>query len=335
MYPNPRTLLVAALERGEAPDSQLLAQNQLRALGVDARIHESRLARERSSWLRWQLREIVVPWEVGDADLMVTPLFRYVGFSSRIARGPKVVVLNFGLNVLLRHTTRSRRRVVRAALRAASLVVNLSDVQRDDLLELSGLPEDRVATVRLGTDATFFTPSSRPTEDLVLTVGNDLARDFRTFCDAVAPLQVEGRVATLPRNVTGAVLPANVTAALATPLELRDLYARAGCVVISQHGDAYHDGTEHGGTQALLEAMAMAKAVVLTERAPLREYVDDDVTALVVPPKDPEALRAAVERVLGDAALRARLGAAARARVEREFTTRHMAERFRPVLEAL
>jgi glycosyltransferase involved in cell wall biosynthesis len=72
----------------------------------------------------------------------------------------------------------------------------------------------------------------------------------------------------------------------------------------------------------------------LTEREPLHEYVEDGLTALVVPPADPAAVRTALERLLGDGELRARLGRAARARVEREFTTAHMAERFAPVLRS-
>ena len=45
----------------------------------------------------------------------------------------------------------------------------------------------------------------------------------------------------------------------------------------------------------------------------------DGETGLLVPPRDPDALRAALERLLGDAELRARLGAAARERARERF----------------
>ena len=54
--------------------------------------------------------------------------------------------------------------------------------------------------------------------------------------------------------------------------------------------------------------------------AGLLDAVEDDVTGLRVPPGDIAALRAALERLLGDAELRARLGAAARAKAEREYS---------------
>lgn len=332
VYPNPRRALVAEIERGDAPDSTLLGQNHLSEHGIDARVHDPRLARERSSWLRWQLRELVLPFELRDVDVVVTPLFRYAPTVARATRGPRFVVVNFGLNVLLRNTKGARRAAVAAVLRAATRIVCLSELQRHELLELTGFSKSTIVTTELGIDAAFFTPRPDPDEASVLTVGKDLARDFSTFADAMRALDVPAHVAALPRSLLGIELPANVTTSVMGPLELRDAYARAGCVVIAQHRDDHPVGTEHGGTTALLEAMAMGKAIVLTDRAVLHEYVSDGDTALVVPPEDPQALREAVARVLADGELRRRLGAAARARVEEAFTTRHLAARLAPVV---
>ena len=65
---------------------------------------------------------------------------------------------------------------------------------------------------------------------------------------------------------------------------------------------------------ACAEAMAYGRPVVASAVGGLLDHVEDGVTGLLVPPRDPRALRAALERLLGDAELRARLGAAARAR---------------------
>lgn len=331
VFPNPRAKLLGDLQRGAAPDSSLLGANHLR----EAYVHDPRLARERSSWLRWQLRELVLPWEVRSADVLVTPLFRYVGFASRVARGPRLVVVNFGLNVLLRNAPPLRRRAVLTTIRQPARIACLSDVQRRELVELSGLPSERVVTVRLGIDADFFTPDDALDErPLVVTVGKDLARDYATFAVALDGLGADGKIAALPRNLEGIALPRNVNAAMLDPLELRDHYRRATCVVISQFRDTHPVGTEHGGTTALLEAWAMGKAVIATDRATLREYIRDGEDALIVPAEDPRAMRSAIERVLGDQELRRQLGAAGRRRVEDDLTTRHMAARWLPVLEA-
>ena len=69
------------------------------------------------------------------------------------------------------------------------------------------------------------------------------------------------------------------------------------------------------GQTVLLEAMALAKACVVTDTPAMREYAEHDVTALLVPPHDPAALRDAIDRLVDDPDLRHRLGHAARAQV--------------------
>jgi glycosyltransferase involved in cell wall biosynthesis len=59
-----------------------------------------------------------------------------------------------------------------------------------------------------------------------------------------------------------------------------------------------------------LEALAAGRPVVATEVRGLRELLDDGRTALLVPADDPEALAAAIRRVLADDALARALGEA-------------------------
>jgi glycosyltransferase involved in cell wall biosynthesis len=67
------------------------------------------------------------------------------------------------------------------------------------------------------------------------------------------------------------------------------------------------------------QAMAYGRPVVATGVGGLAEAVVDGETGLVVPPSNPAALRAALERLLGDAELRDRLGAAGRDRARELF----------------
>ena len=83
----------------------------------------------------------------------------------------------------------------------------------------------------------------------------------------------------------------------------------------------------------LLEAMAMGKAVVATAIDGTREVIEDEVNGLFIPPKSPEKLAAAVTRLAADAGLRERLGAAARATVQREFNAETMTRRVEQLYE--
>ncbi len=66
-----------------------------------------------------------------------------------------------------------------------------------------------------------------------------------------------------------------------------------------------------------LEAMSCGMAVVATTAGGTPEAVNDGETGLLVPPRDPEAICAALRRLAGDSLLRQRLGESA-ARVVRE-----------------
>jgi rhamnosyl/mannosyltransferase len=77
----------------------------------------------------------------------------------------------------------------------------------------------------------------------------------------------------------------------------------------------------------LIEAMACAKPVISTALPTgVREVNAPGVTGLEVAPGDPVPLRAAMQRLAGDAELRRKMGTAARARVEERFTLQRMVD---------
>jgi len=93
---------------------------------------------------------------------------------------------------------------------------------------------------------------------------------------------------------------------------LQHLYARAAVVACPSRREGFG--------VACLEAMAHARPVVATSVGGLRDLVVDGETGLVVPPRDPTALRAALERLLADGEVRRRLGSAGRERARERFS---------------
>jgi GT2 family glycosyltransferase/glycosyltransferase involved in cell wall biosynthesis len=83
-----------------------------------------------------------------------------------------------------------------------------------------------------------------------------------------------------------------------------------------------------------LEGMSCGAACVLTASGGVAEYAVDGENALVVPPRDADALSAAILRLVEDAALRQRLGAAGFETGQR-FTWERAAERYRAFLDSL
>jgi glycosyltransferase involved in cell wall biosynthesis len=111
---------------------------------------------------------------------------------------------------------------------------------------------------------------------------------------------------------------------------VRGFYDRAAVVVAPSRREGYG--------MAAREAMAHGRPVVATAVGGLPDAVEDGVTGLLVPPGDVPALRAALERLLGDAELRSRLGAAARTaaveRFGRHAATAALVELYRDVAAA-
>jgi glycosyltransferase involved in cell wall biosynthesis len=74
----------------------------------------------------------------------------------------------------------------------------------------------------------------------------------------------------------------------------------------------------------ILEAMAAGKAVIATEVGGVPELVEHGVTGLLVPPRDPTALGAALISLLGDRPRRSAMGRSGRQRLARAFNAERM-----------
>ena len=125
------------------------------------------------------------------------------------------------------------------------------------------------------------------------------------------------RASGLPIRLLGSLSPAEVVQALRS----------AQLFVLPSHWE--------GQPIAILEAMASGLPVVVTAVGANPDVVRDGVDGLVVDSHAPEALAAALETLVGDPALRARMGADARARAEKGYDlpvlARRMLQEYRDV----
>jgi glycosyltransferase involved in cell wall biosynthesis len=186
-----------------------------------------------------------------------------------------------------------------------------------------GIPPSKIVLLRWLVDQRYWRPL--PVEpDRICSAGREM-RDYATLVEALrgwdVPCHVAANAGAGRKDRWVADLariappPPNVTiGALAYP-ELRALYARSRFVVVP----LFPTDTDNGVT-VLTEAMAMGKAVICTRVAGQRDVVDDGVNGLLVPPRDPAALRAAMEHLWRNPAECERMGREGRRRVERLHT---------------
>jgi glycosyltransferase involved in cell wall biosynthesis len=340
VYAQPRRALLEKIARSEAPDSQLLGQSHLGEFGIEADVHDPRVSRRRwrsgaANWLAWYGRELLLPWELSAVDAVCTPLSTLFPLADRL-RSQKVCILNQGLCNTLSRASPPRRMLQIASLRASAAVICHSTADRKRLLAETGLAPDRVHTAALGVDQSFFVPGNGQGGDYVLAVGFDVARDYATFVAAIRGLSYKTIIVARPRNLEGISLPLNVDV-IPDPsfVDLRELYAGARCVVIPIRHEGYRFGGDTSGITSLLEAMAMAKPVIVSERRTLSDYVVDGESARIVPAEDPVRLREVIQETFEDRSQREALGDAALQTVRERHTTRHLSERIAAIIRSI
>jgi len=110
-------------------------------------------------------------------------------------------------------------------------------------------------------------------------------------------------------------------------------YLAAADILVSPHGKQVDGGEFFGSPTKLYEYMAAGRAIVASAVGQIGEVLEDDVTAALVTPDDPDALCAAIVRLVDDARVRARLGGAAREQAVAQHTWRQNAERLLAALD--
>ncbi|MGQ0612755.1 MAG: glycosyltransferase family 4 protein [Planctomycetaceae bacterium] len=211
----------------------------------------------------------------------------------------------------------------RHAVRRATRVIAVSDHARRDLVATLGAPEQKLRVIHHGVDEAFRAPAPLPRLDLpgpyVLSVGTIQARkNLEVLVRAVALLRrrdgievtlaIAGRRGWKTRAFDEACRDTPVRLLGAVPDEaLPALYAGAAAFVQPSSYEGF------GLTAA--EAMASGAPVVAADAGSLPEVVGD--AALLVPPRNAEALAAALKQLLDrDGPARA-LREAGRARARR------------------
>jgi len=226
----------------------------------------------------------------------------------------------------------------REKLADATFAVTCTQANADHLATLA--PEGRVELIYHGLDLARFPPApathaERDGRDpsapvILLSVGRAVEKKgYDDLLDALA---------RLPQNLAwrfihvggGPLLPGLKERAAALGIEARIEWrgAQPQTVVLNtlRAVDLFvlasrraADGDQDGLPNVLLEALSQGRAVLATRFSAVPELIEDDVTGRLVPPADPVALAVALQTMISDPALRARLGAAGLERLRERF----------------
>ncbi len=229
--------------------------------------------------------------------------------------------------------TRARRFVKGRALRRMNHLLTFSSATPEILSRELRFPASKISYVPLGVDTDFYTPSTTPASRLVLSVGNDRARDLRTLYGAFELLhQRDKTVEMLVQTSDPRPAPEGVTVVrrFRDHRELRDNYHRAAVIAIASTPNLYTSGST-----VALEAQAVGRPVVITNTPGMTDYVKENESGFLVPPEDAEQLAHSIEGLLNDPTRASEMGANGMKRVRADNSTAIMVKRIALVLGSL
>lgn len=226
-----------------------------------------------------------------------------------------------------------RKAWLRRCVTGTDLFVYLSRNQLPILHEQLGIPAERLLFVPFGIEHDYFTPRTRPpSERYVLAAGLDRGRDYPTFLAAVAGLEHPVKLLCPLHQLRGLDVPDNVeTLGFVEKPRYRELLRDAAVAVVPVKPEVAYPT----GQSVLLAAMSCAVPTVVTQTEALSDYTRHGENSWTVPGRDPAALRAGIERVLGEPEFAAEIAQGGRRDVVSTFNTDAMWDTIAPHLREL
>lgn len=239
-----------------------------------------------------------------------------------------------------------RHEDLRRKLEDASAVVTVSDYNLEYLRETFGDAADGTRRVYNGLELGRF-PYRPPTERPPMIVGVGRLVEKKGFDDLISACAILRRRGTDFRcEIIGSGEQEPALRARISHLGLEDRVELPGprpqgemirhvqsAAVFAAPCVVGADGNRDGLPTVLLEAMALGTPCVSTDVTGIPEVLRHGTTGLMIPQHDPPALASAIERLLGNRALRVRLAGEARRAIEAGFDVHRNAAVLRGVFE--
>lgn len=241
--------------------------------------------------------------------------------------------------------------------KSADAAITNSKFLKKELMNLYGLPGDRIHVVYNGVDLQIFYPrNSRetilkkhgldPKFHVILYLGGfrpvkgplyvlealeKIQKEFKNvkvfFVGGKSPqekryINIGTKLTESLREKSAIQLIENIP-----HLQLPDYYSAADVVVVPSVYDAF--------PKVVLEAMACGTPVVAFAVGGIPELINHEKTGILVEPADPDALAKAITAIVLDSNLKNKISFNAKKLVEERFTWKHAAENTRAVYERL
>ena len=222
----------------------------------------------------------------------------------------------------------------------ATRIVTTGEALKRELVERTGVPAERMESVPTGADPNVYAPGDKYAARMRLNLPQDAMligivatlRSWKGHRHLVEALPAGATLVIVGDGPQRAALEAQVRSA---GLQGRVHFAgnQRDVVPWMQALDifALPSYANEGVPQALMQAMLVGLPCITTTVGGMGELAIDGVTAVVVPAENPSMLRSGLERLMRDAGLRSKLGAAARKHCAERFSYERMLDRMEAI----
>ena len=330
---------IAAYEAGQVPSHRLFGYADLKKLGYKTSACPmpkvcSRLVSRPLLWRIYQSIFAVTRQKkfdcfvaVHEAAALPLLLLKRLG----LIRKP-LVVMNVSL-LHERNLSGKRRVLLTWLLPVAEAIICYASSQIDGVRAEFGVKADRLFFIPFGIDTDYFQGTSHAElGDFCLSVGTNDGKDFATLVQAL-PERIKLVIVTDGYNAN--LIKENyspgpqIEVRQAIPIqELKRLYEAARMHIIPIREMRFSSGQT-----TLLENMALGKAVIISDTAAVRDYVENGVTAICVRPGDVAQLREEIEKAWDNPIQNVYIGQQAAQVVRERFSSETFARKMVDLLQ--
>ncbi|MDA9801509.1 glycosyltransferase [Candidatus Pseudothioglobus singularis] len=215
---------------------------------------------------------------------------------------------------------------IRKLLSGSNKILVLSSNAKYELSKVFKIPLEKIDVFYFGADLTFwsFKKFNFDERDYILSVGNDINRDYETLCKAVSDKYKTIIVTSKKISCDGVEIKSKLT-----NKELLELYHGARLIITP----SIYIKTESSGLSSTVQAMACGTPVLISDSPSMRDLFEENQEIFYFEPENKESLEKKLTELWGNKKLLERISKNGKIKINKTLNSENMAIQLHKILE--